>query len=1104
VCSSDLAFISSIEGRKIHVVTVNDYLVQRDRDWTYPFFRSAGMTVGAIHSMSPPYNQPEDLKRLMYQCDVVYGTTSEFGFDYLRDNMKRSVDQQVQRIRDVVIVDEVDSILIDEARTPLIISGQAHDDEPRYDLADQLARHLVSVQEPWNKADEKVEQCKRDIKGTEGDIRNARDKSEIPAMQTKLEQCKADLPKLETERDQFVQYYEVERDKKQSHLTHRGIEEAQKKAGVGSFYVGANVDLPHLLEQSLRGHAVYEKDKDYVILPSPDPQTGQNEMGIVIVDQNTGRPMYGRQWSDGLHQAVEAKEGVRIKPETQTVATVTIQNFYKMYKKLAGMTGTADTEAQEFYDIYKLDVVVIPTNVSVVRDDHDDVVYLGERDKWESIVDEIKAFNDVGRPVLVGTTSVEKSEMLAKMLAAKHRIDHNVLNAKQHEREANIVEDAGCLGAVMIATNMAGRGTDIKLAKITREELREHWLKRGIAPRELTVEHTDEQLRELVYRKIASKDLDLSKRETEEMPFGELELKLLRTWALEHTWADEKRVGGLSAEQLRDELDGQGRFALHRLRWVGSVEELGGLHVIGTERHESRRIDNQLRGRAGRQGDNGSSRFFVSLEDDLMKMFAGETTMKILSRLGMKEGDAIEHPMLSKSIIRAQRKVEERNFQIRKNILDYDEVMEHQRQEFYSQRQRALEGRDSKGMIFEFIEEAAIDAVHRYLAKGYAAERIAEHASEVLKCSIQMERVRSDDYEDVIETIRKDAFDDSRHEIDVTIGEYIPDGAEPVDLNVKGLQAWALDRFGVEVPSADVLENNPVLIKTRLLDASKEEIGRADLSGIRDYLAEHYGERELSAWVQRMFGLDLKVETITEKETPEEVVDEVLDRVSKAYAKREEEYPIDFALQNTMAMMRQDAKAAGTALVNWANLRFGLDWEESVLRTKMPQQIQDDLQRAQREFISSGALEKAIDEALAQKTWDDIIAHFQDKYGFTLPLWMKNLHGEDRDDSVRARVESILRAELVQFERFILLEVLDPAWKEHLYNMDQLRDTIGFRAFSQQDPRIEYKREGARLFSEMMERVRDRVTDYLFKLRLQPQQAGAQQQQRPRPAPAGV
>jgi len=275
------AFISSIEGRKIHVVTVNDYLVQRDRDWTYPFFRSAGMTVGAIHSMSPPYNQPEDLKRLMYQCDVVYGTTSEFGFDYLRDNMKRSVDQQVQRIRDVVIVDEVDSILIDEARTPLIISGQAHDDEPRYDLADQLARHLVSVQEPWNKADEKVEQCKRDIKGTEGDIRNARDKSEIPAMQTKLEQCKADLPKLETERDQFVQYYEVERDKKQSHLTHRGIEEAQKKAGVGSFYVGANVDLPHLLEQSLRGHAVYEKDKDYVILPSPDPQTCADRKSVV-------------------------------------------------------------------------------------------------------------------------------------------------------------------------------------------------------------------------------------------------------------------------------------------------------------------------------------------------------------------------------------------------------------------------------------------------------------------------------------------------------------------------------------------------------------------------------------------------------------------------------------------------------------------------------------------------------------------------------------------------------------------------------------------------------------------------------------------------------
>ncbi|MCA9298064.1 MAG: hypothetical protein KDA28_03300, partial [Phycisphaerales bacterium] len=329
------AYLASLEGYKVNVVTVNDYLVQRDRDWTFPYFHALGLTVGAIH---PNHMQSEDTKRLMYQCDVVYGTTAEFGFDYLRDNMKRSVDQQVQRVREYAIVDEVDSILIDEARTPLIISGPAHEEQPRYELADNLAKHLVEMQKEWNDADKKVEQCKNLIKGTEGDIRNARDKSAIPELQKRLDEANANLPKLQEQRDQFVQYYEVEEERKTVHLTHRGTDEAQKKAGVGSFYVGQNTDVPHLLEQALRAHAVYVKDKDYVILPVPDQQTGQTDMAIVIVDPNTGRPMYGRQWSDGLHQSIEAKEGVKIKQETQTVASITIQNFFKMYKKLAGMT----------------------------------------------------------------------------------------------------------------------------------------------------------------------------------------------------------------------------------------------------------------------------------------------------------------------------------------------------------------------------------------------------------------------------------------------------------------------------------------------------------------------------------------------------------------------------------------------------------------------------------------------------------------------------------------------------------------------------------------------------------------------------------------------
>ncbi|HED53241.1 MAG TPA: preprotein translocase subunit SecA, partial [Phycisphaerales bacterium] len=701
------AYWAAMNNEKVHIVTVNDYLVQRDRDWTFPFFLGAGLTVGAIH---PQHMQPEPVKRQMYMCDVVYGTTSEFGFDYLRDNMKRNVAQQVQRRRDFAIVDEVDSVLIDEARTPLIISGAAHEDQPRYELADRLAAVLMEKQKPWQELDDKVQACEERIKGFEGDIRQAKDKSKVPDMTRQIEALKKELPKLEAERDKQTQYFETQLDRKQVHLTHEGISEAQKEAGVGSFYVGENTDIPHLLEQALRAHAVYQLDRDYVIMNVPDPQTGKTGPTIVIVDTFTGRPMIGRQWSDGLHQAIECKEKVPIKQETQTVATITIQNFFKMYKRLAGMTGTADTEAQEFHDIYQLDVVSIPTNKPVIREDYEDLMFLRGKDKWEAIVDEIKNFHDVGHPILVGTTSVEKSEMLSKMLTRKHGIKHEVLNAKQHEREAHIVENAGQLGAVMIATNMAGRGTDIKLGSLTREQLLDHWLRRGICSRKLKVDATDDELREDVYRKVAAQELGLKKRDAEIMDFGELEMQLLRHWAEQSTWMSPKQIERAGAEELREQLDATGRCLLHRIRWFESVEQLGGLHVIGTERHESRRIDNQLRGRGGRQGDRGSSRFFVSLEDDLMKLFAGETTMRVLSRLGMKEGDAIEHPILSKSVERAQRKVEERNFQGRKQILEYDEVMEHQRQRFYGIRQRVLESRDVKKLIEEYIDECIDDA----------------------------------------------------------------------------------------------------------------------------------------------------------------------------------------------------------------------------------------------------------------------------------------------------------------------------------------------------------------------------------------------------------
>jgi preprotein translocase subunit SecA len=1098
------SYLAAVEGHKVHVVTVNDYLVQRDRKWTAPFFQNVGLTVGDIH---PMHMQPEEVKRQMYGCDVVYGTTAEFGFDYLRDNMKKRIEQQVQRYREFAIVDEVDSTLIDEARTPLIISGPAHEDQPRYDLADQVARHLVQLQRPWDDAEAKVDACKKQIKGTEGDIRNSRDKDRVPELQKKLEEFRKQLPQLEANRDEYTQYYDVERDKKRATLNHNGVAAAQKKAGVGSIYVGQNTDLPHLIEQSLRAHVIYERDADYVVLSIPDQYTGRSEPDVVIVDSNTGRPMVGRQWSDGLHQAVQAKEGLRIRPETQTVASITIQNFFKMYKRLAGMTGTADTEAQEFHDIYSLDVVTIPTNVPVVRRDHNDRVYLVAKDKWESIVDEVKVFHDMGRPVLVGTTSVEKSELISRMLTQRHGIKHVVLNAKQHDKESEVIKGAGQLGAVMIATNMAGRGTDIKLAKVTREDLIDHWKRRNIAPATLVPDDDEQALREKVFRKVAVKELGLQKKEAESMDFAELELSLLRHWVGLYTWADPKRASGMSVEECEHALDDEGRFSLHRIGWHGSVVEMGGLHVIGTERHESRRIDNQLRGRSGRQGDNGSSRFFVSLEDDLMKMFAGETTMRILSRLGMKEGDAIEHPMLTKSIVRAQRKVEERNFQIRKNILEYDEVMEHQRQEFYSLRQRVLDGRDLRDLVFDFIEAAASDHVDRYLAKDYASECVAEWATEQLQISVPMERVRNKEADEIHAALRRIAIEEARHEISITIGEYMPDGADMVDIDEVGLMNWAESRFGVELTSAEIRELGEKGIAVRLMDAAQEKIEETDVTGAAEFLKPNYGADKLSKWLKDTLLIEIPVEDIVKAETHEEVVDRVLGEVRKSYDDREIKYPVEFQMELTQRMMPTSPQDGIRNLIRFANERFGLGWDDSVIRTKNPQKVRDELLEASKKFVESGKLEEAIDDALKHADADSLEKYMQEKYDRSLPFYMVRLRDEEFSGMTRALIERILRAELVQFEQFVMLEVLDPAWKDHLYKMDQLRDSIGFRAFSQMDPRIEYKREGARMFTEVMESLHDRVAEVVFRMRLSPQIAPPQQAPRPpqqQPAPTGA
>jgi preprotein translocase subunit SecA len=1094
------AYLACLERMKVHVVTVNDYLVQRDRDWVFPFFHALGLTVGAIH---PQHMQPEDQKRRMYRCDVVYGTTAEFGFDYLRDNMKRSADQQVQRVRQFAIVDEVDSILIDEARTPLIISGPAHEGKPRYELADQLARHLVNKQQPWQEAEDRVDECQKLIKGLEGDIRNARDKARIPDLQRQLKEAVARLPRLQAEKTKHVQYYETHLERRAVHITHAGVAEAQRVANIGSFYVGQNMDVPHLLEQSLKAHVVFQRDRDYIVSPQENPNTGRVEPSILIVDVNTGRPMVGRQWSDGLHQACEAKEGVPIKQENQTVASITIQNFFKMYKRLAGMTGTADTEAQEFHDIYKLDVVGIPTNRLVSRRDFDDMVFLTGKDKWAFITDEIKAFHDVGRPVLVGTTSVEKSETLSQMLTKRHGVKHDVLNAKQHEREAHIVEHAGELGQVMIATNMAGRGTDIKLSPITREMLLDHWLRRSICPATVTVDSTDEQLREGVYRKIAPQELGLPKRDVEQMPFAELELKLLRHWAQNTTWLTDKDLNRAGAEELRKAIDQHGRFLLHRLRWFSSIEEMGGLHVVGTERHESRRIDNQLRGRSGRQGDKGSSRFFISLDDELMKLFAGETTMKILSRLGMKEGDAIEHPILSKSVERAQRKVEERNFQIRKNILEYDEVMEHQRRAFYGLRQRVLEGRDVKGLIFEYIRDATRDAIKDFLDPGYASGCIAEYVRQKTDCAINSRSLRGLEGAELVQKVRAECGEELRAQIDITLGEYMPadDDDEPdrpgVDFDAAGLMNWARDRFGVELSATELAEGGAEvrrMVLDRLSAAADEKLEQADLTDLDKFLAPDFGARELCTWSMDKYGIEVSPEQVrkAQNDGPEAVEKLFLERAQAMYRQREIEYPVEFMMEMTMGLMRQSPAAAMGQLIDWANRRYGLNWGPDTVRTMTPQVTRERLLAASKQFVEGSRLEEAVKAALACPNDAALAEHLRTKYNVEMPEHQRLLDrdtAEEREHAVRARVETVMRAELIYFERTLVLEVFDDIWKQHLYTMDQLRDGINFRSMAQQDPRIEFKREGSRLFNEMMQTVRDRVTDYIFKVKLTPQVA---------------
>lgn len=635
------AYLNALEGKGVHVVTVNDYLARRDVQWMGVIYNFLGLSVGVIQPdasflYDPNYRLPDRRfdrlrpcsKKEAYLADITYGTNNEFGFDYLRDNMRYTIDELCQRELNYAIVDEVDSILIDEARTPLIISGPSEESTDIYYAVNRIIKYL----KPENdfKLDEKL---------------------------------------------------------KTVVLTEQGSQKAEKLLGIDNLYNPSNIQIVHHINQAIRAHYFFKKDVDYVV----------KDGKIVIVDEFTGRLLEGRRWSDGLHQAIEAKEGLKIEAENQTLATITFQNYFRMYKKLAGMTGTADTEASEFAEIYNLEVVVIPTHKPMIRQDYPDAVYKTEKAKYEAVVRDIEECYKAGRPVLVGTTSIEKSELISKILKKKG-VPHNVLNAKYHDREAEIVAQAGRIGAVTIATNMAGRGTDILLGGNPEFLAREMLSGK---------DYTEEE-----YKKALEKAREICKEEHDK------------------------------------------------------VVSLGGLHIIGTERHESRRIDNQLRGRAGRQGDPGSSRFYLSLEDELLRLFGGERLQSLMQFLKIEDNTPIENKMVSKAIENAQKRVEAHNFDIRKHLLKYDDVMNSQRKEIYSFRKEVLESDSLKDKVFELLEIEIDEMVDFYLAQeNEGVEKLKEQLNARFDIEVDLSNKSKDEIKEYLLENLRDAYEKKEQKV---------------------------------------------------------------------------------------------------------------------------------------------------------------------------------------------------------------------------------------------------------------------------------------------------------------------------------------------------
>jgi preprotein translocase subunit SecA len=981
------AYLNALTGQGVHIITVNDYLARRDCEWMTPIYKALGINAGFIQN-----DMDAVARRRAYDCDITYGTNSEFGFDHLRDNMKpaRWGDpefdpwyHQCQRSLNYAIIDEVDNILIDEARTPLIISGPAFTDVRRYDKANEISVKLSELQKA-----------------------------------------------------QPGRFFEVKEKEHTCHLTDEGIRKAEELAGVESFYTAGNMEWPHLIDNSLRAHHLYKKDKQYAVMP--DPETG--EKIVVIIDEFTGRLMHGRQWSDGLHQAVEAKhsrDGVKIKEETQTLATITLQNFFRMYKKLAGMTGTAMTEANEFWKIYKLEVIAVPTNKPLIRLNQPDVIYRTAKEKWKAVVDEVYDVHKEGRPMLIGTTDVDKSIKLSEMLK-RRGIKHELLNAlpEHAAREAEIVAQAGRIGSVTIATNMAGRGTDIILGG-NPETLAWARLKDKYATR-LDVPE------------------DVWKNMVEEI-------------------------------EQREKMKEEGR----------KVADMGGLHIIGTERHEARRIDNQLRGRSGRQGDPGSGRFYLCLEDDLMRIFAGEWVSNLLARLGMEEGQAIESRMVSRRIEGAQKKLEERNFESRKSLLDFDEVMDTQRKRVYGWRQELLEGANPKARVLGMVRQEIDAALQRFLDINYGAATFAEFASNRLGIEFRESEFARCNFEEADQA----AKDKATRAVETQVQEILEEnlGAEDAsEWNWQNLAYQIGARWGIKYNDRQLKQVGKENLSEKLQAEGQQAVSQVDLSEGKPYLEKDWGLRSLSDWLRLKFAIKLAVEEISGK--GEAVLRAMLnDRVRQMYREKDISFPVAAAMARFMSE-KQPASPGGQrynreGLYQWATLRFPSARERikeedfrtqprsklleillDISRSAYPAKDQWDIDaKLNEEFEGAKVSEAADAKALAE--W------MRTTFSLDVPeASLTKVTKEKARDELWNAFDKRYSPEMHAMERSLLINQLDSSWKNQLLTMDHLRSGMNLVWVGQIDAKTEYKKEGMKEFKTMWDGIAARVAENVFRM----------------------